>query len=58
MDACDGLVIGGGVSAFARAFTPLLDTLIEQLVREQPSVPANPLFFLSPWIGTNEAAPP
>lgn len=37
MNACEGSVIGGGVGAFVRALTPLLDTPIEQLVREQPA---------------------
>lgn len=37
MDACDGSVIGKGVGAFVRALAPLLDALIEQLVREQPA---------------------
>jgi hypothetical protein len=57
MDACEGSVIGRGISAFVRA-TPLLDTLIEQLVREQPAWLANPLFSLSSCSGTNAAAPP
>jgi hypothetical protein len=37
MDARDDPAMGGGVSVFVRALTPLLDTLIEQLVREQPA---------------------
>jgi hypothetical protein len=58
MDACEGSVMGRDVSALVRALPPLLDTLIEQLVREQPALPANPLFSLSPCIGINEAVPP
>jgi hypothetical protein len=37
MDACEDSVMGEGVSAFVRALLPLLDTMIEQLVREQPA---------------------
>jgi hypothetical protein len=56
MDACDGSVIGKGVGAFVRALAPLLDALIEQLVREQPACLQA---HCSPWcIGTNEAVPP
>jgi hypothetical protein len=57
MDACEGSVIGGGISAFVRA-TPLLDTLIEQLVREQPAWLANPLFSLSSCSGATQQRHP
>ena len=56
MDACEGLVIGGGIGGCVRALTPLLNALIEQLVREQPACLQT---LHSPlWIGTNEAVPP
>jgi hypothetical protein len=35
MNACEGSVMGGDVSALVRAPPPLLGSLIEQLVREQ-----------------------
>jgi hypothetical protein len=39
MDACEGSVMGGAVSAFVLALPPLPDTLIEQLVGEQSACP-------------------
>jgi hypothetical protein len=36
MDACEGSVMGGDANALVRV-APLLDTLIEQVVREQPA---------------------
>jgi len=56
MDACEGSVIGKGVDASVRALTPLLDALIEQLVREQPAYPQT--LCSRKCIGTNEAVPP
>jgi hypothetical protein len=56
MNACDGSIIGRGVGAFVRALAPLLEALIEQLVRERPACLQTLCF---PWcIGTNEAVPP
>jgi hypothetical protein len=56
MDAY-GSVVGGGVSAFVRALTPLLDTQTGQLVREQPAC-LQTVCSLSLRVGTNDAAPP
>jgi hypothetical protein len=56
MDACDGSVIG--CRRFCSRVSPLLNTQVERLAREQPACRQTIWSLCSRWIGTNEATPP